>query len=593
MEGTVVLFGTIVYPLLAAVTAYGARKRSWRTQHILALVLSGTVFLSSVLPLLLLGNRTAEFRWSGFSEGIFLEYSLLRGVLLTFAGGIVWFAAFLATRWHRAGEHPGRYYAFLLLSGGGCAGCILSGDLTTLILSLVFASAGTLGMVLQNETERTKEAGISYFAMLTLSFALLLLGAFLLEHAAGTLEWGELDRLRRQSGLSPMAVCAGILLLIGFAARIAVFPLHTWMAKTCAAVSSPTGMILSGLMPVCGLYGMMSLTKALFPLDPYWGLALMVFGSLTAFLGSALAVFSIRFPRTLALAALIQSGIGFMLIGFGCLIPNSETAHTLVVFQMLMQLVSQAVLFWVYDHLRQRTDGDTLNELKGRGRKSALCHLAFVIPFFAAAVLLGFSIVCRRVISQELLDTYNVMLTAQNAHQLLLLVQILAGGSALLGMCWLCRNYDALCRRRHRDEKVYINRLPAWLDLERHVLAPIFVHMLPFVLAFAARVLDQMVDFVVYLLNKTLLAPSRPRKRVQIGTRLTYVLGTACDDFVAFLNKTICRRRPIQVSFVAIFTLGRLEAERTNQLIVQSVSFGLLLFCAGLLITLVYLFLRS
>ena len=125
------------------------------------------------------------------------------------------------------------------------------------------------------------------------------------------------------------------------------------------------------------------------------------------------------------------------------------------------------------------------------------------------------------------------------------------------------------------------------------MLAPIFVHMLPFVLAFTARVLDQMVDFVVYLLNKTLLAPSRPRKRVQIGTRLTYVLGTACDDFVAFLNKTICRRRPIQVSFVAVFTLGRLEAERTNQLIVQSVSFGLLLFCAGLLVTLVYLFLRS
>ena len=57
MEGTALLFGGMVYPLLAAVIAYGGRKRSWRTQHILALILSGTALLSSVLPLLLLARK--------------------------------------------------------------------------------------------------------------------------------------------------------------------------------------------------------------------------------------------------------------------------------------------------------------------------------------------------------------------------------------------------------------------------------------------------------------------------------------------------------------------------------------------------------
>lgn len=593
MQGNALLLAAAGCPLLAAVFSYAARKRNWRAQHICSLILSGVLLAASALPLLLRGGQTAQFRWQAFSEGIFLEYSPLRGVLLACVGVIGWFAAFLATRWHRAGEHPGRYFAFLFLSEGGCAGILLSGDLTTLILFLTFASAGTLGMVLQNETQRSKRAGVSYFAMLTLSFALLLLGGFLLEHAAGTLEWGRLEEARRQTGLSPMAVCGGILLLIGFAARIAVFPLHTWMAKTCAAAAAPTGMILSGMMPVCGLFGMINLTKALFPLNPYWGLTLMVFGSLTALIGSFLAAFSIRFPRTLALSALIQSGIGFMLIGLGCLIPNSQTAHTIVVIQMLLQLCSQAVLFWVYDHLRQRAEGDTLNELKGLGRRSASCRLAFAVPVLGAAALLVFCALSRSFISEELLEAYNVMLTASNARMLFLLAQIAAAASALLCLYWLWRNYRAICLRRRRDERTYVNRLPAWLDLESSVLEPVFAHMLPFVLAFLARLLDQAADCIVYILNKTLLAPSKPRKKVQIGTRLTYVLGTACDDFVAFLNRTICRRHPIRISFVAIFTLGRLEAERTNQLIVQSVSFGLLLFCAGLLITLVYLFVHS
>lgn len=146
-----------------------------------------------------------------------------------------------------------------------------------------------------------------------------------------------------------------------------------------------------------------------------------------------------------------------------------------------------------------------------------------------------------------------------------------------------------LMRRNENGIKVYVTIWPKWLDLEDTVYRPVLQYMLPFVIAVICRLFDKLMDAIIYLVSKYILCPKKNRKPISIGTRFTYLIGTIMDDIAKFLNKTILRRHPIRHSFVEIFAVSSTEMNRTSRLVTRSVSFGLLLSCIGLLLTLVYL----
>lgn len=147
----------------------------------------------------------------------------------------------------------------------------------------------------------------------------------------------------------------------------------------------------------------------------------------------------------------------------------------------------------------------------------------------------------------------------------------------------------ALMRKDETGRKVYVNIWPKWLDIENSIYRPFIQHLIPFVLAVICRIFDKLIDGIIVFVRKFILCPTKTRKSIMVGTRFTYVLGTILDDIVIFLNKTIRRKRPIKTSFVDSIAVGQTEMLRTNRLITRSVSFGLLMFCVGLLMTLVYL----
>lgn len=146
-----------------------------------------------------------------------------------------------------------------------------------------------------------------------------------------------------------------------------------------------------------------------------------------------------------------------------------------------------------------------------------------------------------------------------------------------------------LLMKKENGRKVYVNRVPAWFDLEDSFYRPVVLHFLPFVCAFVCRVFDTMVDGIATLLKNTVLAPRKRRMSIWVGTRVTHMLGTAMDAVVSVLNKTLFHNHPITKSFVSVFAVSELEAKQTFSLITGSVSFGLLLAALGFAITLLYL----
>ena len=63
----------------------------------------------------------------------------------------------------------------------------------------------------------------------------------------------------------------------------------------------------------------------------------------------------------------------------------------------------------------------------------------------------------------------------------------------------------------------------------------------------------------------------------------------ALDMVAALLNRTFRRRNPITTDFIYVFAAFYDELTDSTHRLVRSVSFGLLLLCAGLYATFLYL----
>ena len=143
--------------------------------------------------------------------------------------------------------------------------------------------------------------------------------------------------------------------------------------------------------------------------------------------------------------------------------------------------------------------------------------------------------------------------------------------------------------KKENGERVYVNRLPEWFDLEKNIYQPVVLGFLPFVGGLCCRLLDKMTDFFVLVLRKNVFKPKKKHRPVVVGNELTHALGWFMDSVAHFLNATILRKRPIKTSYEEQLAITSMEIDKTLQMVGRSISFGLLLFGIGLIITLLYL----
>ncbi len=142
------------------------------------------------------------------------------------------------------------------------------------------------------------------------------------------------------------------------------------------------------------------------------------------------------------------------------------------------------------------------------------------------------------------------------------------------------------------ERKVYVNRWYRYLDLENLIYRPILLQALPFVFGVACRVLDSLVDWIVVVLRKTVYKDSKIPHELEEGTPVTHMLGVFVNGLQRMANATIWRKNPKNVDYVHQYALTYEEWSEERTIIARSLSFGLLLFCAGLIFTVIYLLFR-
>lgn len=167
-------------------------------------------------------------------------------------------------------------------------------------------------------------------------------------------------------------------------------------------------------------------------------------------------------------------------------------------------------------------------------------------------------------------------------------------GGALISIAMGAAVYVLFVRKVliRRDEKGagrYVNLWPQWLDLEELLYRPMLLGVLPAIFGVISRVFDCLTDTLVVLLRKTLYRDSPLPRELSEGNVFTFAAGKLMNGIQLLGNHTWRRNAPVTKDYVHITALWNEEIRENNRIIQRSLSFGLLMFCVGLMLTLIYI----
>ena len=299
------------------------------------------------------------------------------------------------------------YFALFLLLDTGIMGVFLSMDF---FLFYIFWEVMLLPMYfligIWGGPQR-EYAAIKFFLYTLFGSVLLLVGILGLYFSCGkTFDILELMQVAPQAlggvmwwGMSAVKVI-WVLLFIGFAIKVPVFPFHTWLPL--AHVEAPTAIsvLLAGILLKLGVYGILRVNYGLMPDGVYWFSGALAFlGLINVIWGGLCALAQTDLKKLVAYSSV--NHMGYALIGMAAVIAASE-ANGLnlkaaqaglggAVFQMFNHGTISAMLFILVGVIYERAHHREIAGFGGLAAQMPIYAGITALAFFAGLGLPGLS----------------------------------------------------------------------------------------------------------------------------------------------------------------------------------------------------------
>lgn len=283
----------------------------------------------------------------------------------------------------RLGKPPSRvrlYYAnfsLFVVSLMAIAVCVepavawIAVELTTLLSVL---------LVSFSDTREALEAAWKYMVITLLGATVAVLGILVLywgQHVAGGAPFTYAGLAANATALNPVLVATAFaLLLIGFGAKVGLFPMHTWLPDAHSQAPAPVCAMLSGVETSAVLYVLLRLTPVFRAASSaHSDLWFAIFGTASLVAAAFLIVQARDLKRLFAFSTVEHMGV-IMLAASLATFPGNLAA----IWQMLAHALTKSLCFFAAGAVALASGTTTLAKLRGlQGRA----------PYAGAVLLIG------------------------------------------------------------------------------------------------------------------------------------------------------------------------------------------------------------
>ncbi|WP_394739831.1 monovalent cation/H+ antiporter subunit D family protein [Natronococcus roseus] len=279
------------------------------------------------------------------------------------------------------GPRGNAFYAGFLLLVGGMLGILLTGDLFNMYVFLEIMAISSYALVSSSKYRWSTYAAFKYLLVGTVGAGFYLLGVALILASTGTLTMRLLPELLADVGYTdPVVTAAFILIAVGLAIKIALFPVHTWLADAHASAPDGISAVISALVPAVAMYAFVRVLFTVYTLDfltanPAIGNMLLVAALFSLFAGSFFALLQDHIKLVLAYSTVSQFGLIFV----GIAVAN-ETAVFGSILQIFGHGIVKASLFVLAGMFALRFGGiRTLEEYAGVAKRAPVMAGAFAV----------------------------------------------------------------------------------------------------------------------------------------------------------------------------------------------------------------------
>lgn len=286
-------------------------------------------------------------------------------------------------------DYAGEYFGLVLFATLGMMIIASCGELIIVYVGLGLVSLALYALVTRSpsisateeESYKSKEAGMKYIILGMLSTAVLLYGLSILYGLSGTLVIKDIHQTLTGPIAHPALLISFAFVLMGFGFKIGMVPFHAWVPDTYEGAPTPISAFLSVGSKAAGFALLLRVfVGALAGVRVYWVPLVEILAVLTMFFGNLVALSQKDIKRLLAYSSIAHGG--YALIGIVVLSPMGISG---TLFYLIAYGFSSLCAFTGVIVFSSATGSNAIKDYAGLYKRAPGVALALTISLLSLA----------------------------------------------------------------------------------------------------------------------------------------------------------------------------------------------------------------
>jgi len=315
-------------------------------------------------------------RVPGIDYALTLQVDALSVIMLILTAALLILVVF--TSWEE--KMQGGYFSLLILFAGPIFGVFMTTNLLWFFIFWEMTLVPMLFLVGVWGGEKKVYAAIKFFLYTHFASMFMLVGFFLVYK-----QTGQFDFMMIKETMITTPALIWWLMFIGFAAKLPLFPFHTWLPDAHVEAPSSISVLLAGVLLKMGAYGLIRFVIEMMPVESqHFAIYMVVLGLTTTIFAGLLAVYEKHIKKMVAYSSISHMGLVVVAIA-----TVSYDGLSAALYEMIGHALVISPMFLIAGWVHHKTHTWYMDEMGGIMQKAPYVSAIFVLAGMAALGLPG------------------------------------------------------------------------------------------------------------------------------------------------------------------------------------------------------------